>query len=377
MDDVLAEMNKSIKNQDARSQYGSLQLSSWLESHQMATKRKEGHLRDPKKLENPLKRRVDTFREGLSKNEREGFFDQNIVDPERRAQIWMDQADTGEECVDKYSWATPDERAMKVLRHFSPIIEIGCGANAYWCDCMRRNGIDVVGYDRSIDEGGTISQKRGTSSFRPRKGGPDVLSNKESLGRTLFLCYPDEMEPDAESESEQGVEVMSLGAACLDHYPGDYVIHVGELYGMTLSVDQAPWGRSSAPEFQQRLATEFHCVLEVSLSSWLHVRDTLTVWKRSQTCPIVFGAENEDDVDEEVHYRHIPVSEQLPHDRAAPAFDHLLSTNQEPRIDHNTPKPSSASKKKRSKKKRRKGEKLKVDPSPAENQRDTTYACPW
>jgi hypothetical protein len=45
------------------------------------------------------------------------------------------------------------------------------------------------------------------------------------------------------------------------------------------------------------LAAEFHCLLKVSLSNWLHVRDSISVWKRSETCTIVFAADDDDDED--------------------------------------------------------------------------------
>ena len=47
-----------------------------------------------------------------------------------------------------------------------------------------------------------------------------------------------------------------------------------------------PWGRTSAPEFQVRLATSFHKILQIPLPSWQSSIDTLSVWKRTQTCII-------------------------------------------------------------------------------------------
>jgi hypothetical protein len=91
-------------------------------------------------------------------------------------------------------------------------------------------------------------------------------------------------------------------------------------------MEQTPWGRSSSSDFQQRLASEFHCILKVELPNWLHVRDTISVWKRSAKSTIIFAAdsEEEDDEDEEIEYRHIPVNERLPMNLAAPCCTHLL-----------------------------------------------------
>ena len=137
--------------------------------------------------------------------------------------------------------------------------------------------------------------------------------------RTLFLCYPDE-----ELGDSQGGSTQSMGSECLQHFQGDTVIHVGEFFGDTPSFDQAPWGRSSGPEFQQRLAAEYHCILKAKLTSWLHVRDTISVWKKTNRCSIVFQGEEEDESDEEVEYKNIPEDEVLPTDVAAPCVSHLL-----------------------------------------------------
>ena len=73
-------------------------------------------------------------------------------------------------------------------------------------------------------------------------------------------------------------------------------------------------------------------------SNWLHVRDTLSVWKRSETCCIAFekddndgeeeenddDGEDDDDESSDVYYKYIPPNELLPVDIAAPCVAHLL-----------------------------------------------------
>lgn len=234
------------------------------------------------------------------------------------------------ELVNRYAWATPSPDALRIIKEFSPIVEIGCGANAYWAKIMQEEGIDVVAYDIEIGDGGKIigkgsSKKHGKkqqhqqqqqeqpSTKIARKGGPTML--KEHKDRTLFLCYPDE-------------EGEGMGAECLEHYDGEYVIHVGEsILDSNYSMDQAPWGRSSSSDFQERLIAEYHCLIKVEIPNWLHVRDTISVWKRSRTCTIVFAADSDDDgedEDEEIEYRHIPYNERLPINLAAPCCAHLL-----------------------------------------------------
>lgn len=350
---------------------------------------KRQKIKDSKKcletIQNPLFEQQHKYLQSISQHVRQNFFsnsmsdknitivnsndDQNskenkysldmMISPEQRANIWTEQADCGERLVNLYSWATPDARALQIIKHFSPIVEIGCGKNAYWANILSQSGVDVVAFDNNVDSGGIIhsdknesksvhgeddNQNQIKSTITAQKGGPEILSENEEIrnsNRTLMVCYPDEdietQQPEESEPEEEGhlpVESMtSLGIQCLDHFQGNYIIHIGELYGDTLSMDQAPWGRSSSPSFQERLASEFHCLLKASLPNWLHVRDTISVWKRSERCPIVFEAEadddNEDGNDEEVEYRHIPLEERLPTDLAAPCMMHLLKIPEE------------------------------------------------
>jgi hypothetical protein len=299
---------------------------------------------------NPLLEAQQKFLNCIPKHQRDHFFDNSKVDPETRAELWMRQADVGEELINRYAWATPDDRAMNILKHFSPLVEIGCGANAYWLQMALQAGIDMIGYDTQLEDGGLISHsnadgsqksKKGKKHLPVKQGGPEVLSTPavKDSNRTLFLCYPDEdvegedevRYEDEEEDEDEDDKIESMAFQCLEHYSGTYVIHVGELFSdANLSLDQAPFGRSSSPEFQQRLASEYHCVLKVELPSWLHVRDTLSVWKRSEICTMVFAADSDDDEeedDEEVEYRHIPPKERLPMSIAAPYLQHLLNQN--------------------------------------------------
>jgi hypothetical protein len=326
-DAVQAQAATSTKHRDKSK--GSPSSSGGKKRHKLAS-------------DNPLLRQQQAFLDTLTTAERDSFFSETLVDPERRAALWMQQADLGETLVNQYAWATPNPQAIHILRHFSPLIEIGCGANAYWCILMKQAGIDVTGYDTNPGEGGTIaasSSSKQQTDFTVQAGGPQVLSLPENAKHALFLCYPDESDEVVMPQSDAGDDEddqdgnsagvpISMGAACLGYFQGDYVIHVGELFSeANLSMEQAPWGRSSSPEFQQQLAAEYHCLLRVALPNWLHVRDSLSVWKRSETCTIVFAADEEEESDaedEEVQYRHIPVKERLPTNAVAPCLAHLL-----------------------------------------------------
>jgi len=330
-------MSRTKKNKKRKNKGGNHEGSSVVDAGRTAVANTSSTKKNPL-----LEEQRAFFRVATSQTERESFFDADAVTPARRAELWAAQADLGERLINQYAWATPDVRALRILQQFAPIVEVGCGANAYWCRQMEAAGVDCLGYDASPDRGGTIlteddghqSNKQTNpprqSVFRVRKGGPEVLSRHAD--RTLFLCYPDEEQTSIQQQEEQDdVPVnTSMAADCLKYYTGDCIIHVGEMLatgGALAQNDQAPWGRSSSAEFQERLAAEFHCVLCVELPNWLHTMDRLTVWKRSKTTTIVFAAdEDEDESDEEVEYRHIPVEERLPVNIAAPYLQHLLVT---------------------------------------------------
>ena len=208
----------------------------------------------------------------------------------------------GQALSEKYAWAIPDARSMKILRNFSPLIEIGCGKK-YWGTLLENkyNGT-VVGFDKVVDSDAWSTVL---------KGGPSALKLEEYKNHTLFLCYPD--------------EDSSLAEKCLRHYQGEYVIHVGELLytGGTLSYPQAPWGRTSSADFQSTLAIEFHCVLTASIPRFPFSLDCISVWKRTQWVEgkdhVLGNDEHGDDL-----WASIPVEERLPVDRAAPLLAHLL-----------------------------------------------------
>ncbi|KAL3905243.1 MAG: hypothetical protein SGARI_004559, partial [Bacillariaceae sp.] len=173
---------------------------------------------------NPLYTKQNVFLKSLSPTERDFFFSESHVSPERRAEIWMQQADVGEDMVNRYAWATPNESCIKIFREFSPIIEMGCGRNAYWANVMKRMGddVDVVAYDSNVQAGGVIGGSTGKKKKKTkdklqnespatavvvRHGGPKVLELPENQNRTLFLCYPDEEDGEPQEGDDDDDDV--------------------------------------------------------------------------------------------------------------------------------------------------------------------------
>ena len=74
-------------------------------------------------------------------------------------------------------------------------------------------------------------------------------------------------------------EDCSFSLDCLKHYKGGTIIHIGELFGETLSAN--PWGQTTSRVFQLELGERFRCVSRVQLPNWPGHMDSLTVWSRA------------------------------------------------------------------------------------------------
>ena len=244
-----------------------------------------------------------------------------------RAELWNAVCEAGDALREKYAWACPDERALRAIVHFAPggVVEVGAG-RGYWAKLLRERGVNVDAFDRV---------KAASPWTEVGVGGPEVLLGGGEDARLLLLCYPDDFESDDAGGGEEEEEdedddddddeaplSMSLAARCLDAYRGDVVVHIGELFGDTLSLAQAPWGRTTGGDFHAQLAAGWHCVLRLDLPRWPMHRDTLSVWRRT-TVGARFGGDDEDD-DEADAWADIPEEERILSDAAAPCAAHLL-----------------------------------------------------
>jgi hypothetical protein len=148
----------------------------------------------------------------------------------------------GEPLLKKFAWAIPDQIALNICQKFPSLIEIGAG-KGYWASLMQQQGINISPYD---------IQPPSECWTKVKHGDPSILIKKRKKfapNSALFLCYPDE-------GASVGIECLSN---ILDSTAGDphdpfcqYIIHVGELIhtGCASGSPQAPWGRSSSPDFQ-------------------------------------------------------------------------------------------------------------------------------
>jgi len=237
----------------------------------------------------------------------------NTPDLETMGNNWVRLDVLASPMGDKYAWAIPNKRALRILSNFAPLIEVGAG-KGYWANQLRNLGVDIVAYDKRVAEDCWTTVE---------KGGPSVLSTEIASNRSLFLCYPD--------------DTTDLAMKCLKRFTGDYIIHVGELVttGTLSGSSQAPFGRTTGSEFQVALAESFHCLLETRLPHFPFSKDCITVWKRTeyvQGKSAFLNTQEEEEEEEEEEgsngdddtWAAIPWEERLPTHRAAPCLAHLL-----------------------------------------------------
>lgn len=215
---------------------------------------------------------------------------------------------------------------------------------------MQQQGINILPYDLHPPP----PDKCWTKVW---SGNPSILKTKKQIfpsDSVLFLCYPDE-------GCSVGLECLSnileTSSDSRDTYC-QYIIHVGELIhtGCASGSPQAPWGRSSSPDFQVdsfissyplsrdhqvKLSEHYHCVLVHPLLSFPFSRDFLTVWKRTVTINMKEedrqrdaeeGGEGEEESDDD-EWADIPITERLFNQSqtiTTPAYRHLLETNRPP-----------------------------------------------
>lgn len=211
------------------------------------------------------------------------IFDKDLSSSNDRMKCWEKIEAASQELCQKYAWAVPDNRAIKILKHFSPLVEIGAG-KGYWTSLLREAGVDIIAFDKFLGTKVGKSKSNDKNNWTEvLHGDPSLLlsskSNKKTKdntqpslnNRTLFLCYPDEAE--------------SMAATCLENYQGEYIVHVGEMIstGTVMGPPVAPFGRTSSADFQVSLAEQFHCILVAKLSVTYPIsRDCISVWKRTK-----------------------------------------------------------------------------------------------
>ena len=153
------------------------------------------------------------------------------------------------ELVCKFSWAIPNEEAIKTLCELEPLVEIGAGTG-YWAWMIRQAGGRINAYDKKP---GNNRWAKGTHTVvhegrqRCAKRYPD---------HALMLGWPMYADP--------------MAAECLELYKGETLAYMGEGYG----------GCTGDNRFHKLLEERFVETQCVDIPQWYGIHDTLTVWKR-------------------------------------------------------------------------------------------------
>ena len=156
--------------------------------------------------------------------------------------------------VRKYSWAIPDEDALKAIIEYEPIVEIGAGTG-YWAALLRQRGGDIIAYDFAPSETGRNGFTLKTDSWT------EVLPATETTtayhpDRALMLCWP----PNKDE----------MAYRALRAYKGKTLIYIGE-----------EWPGCTADESFHMLV-EDHWQLEkmIPLKRWHLIKDSVYIYKR-------------------------------------------------------------------------------------------------
>ena len=153
--------------------------------------------------------------------------------------------------VEKYAWAIPDERAIRLIVKYSPIVEIGCGTG-YWARLITDNGGIVFPFDSHVPGIDTNPYRHKVTYVDILKGSIEVLDKLKNFN--LFLCWP---------------PMDSFAYDALRRYQGDTLIYIGE----------NEYGCTADRKFFKEL-NKWKMIVKHRLPRWYGIHDYLTIYKR-------------------------------------------------------------------------------------------------
>ena len=156
-----------------------------------------------------------------------------------------------QELVQKYAWAIPNSKAIKLISEYGPIIEIGAG-RGYWASLIA-NYAEIVCFDKLTPP--HFYANNSEKQYHPIQIG-DASTLIEYPDYTLFLCWPPYNN--------------FLAADCLKKYSGEYFIYVGESEG----------GCNAEEEFFNILDKNYRSIMRVDIPQFDIVHDYLRIFKR-------------------------------------------------------------------------------------------------
>lgn len=161
----------------------------------------------------------------------------------------------------RYSWAIPNEEALRVIQKYGPVLELGAGTG-YWASLLEKQGVDVKAYDDfslASTPGYQMDANNKNLWFQVEHGTEEsVLGHSD---RTLLLCWPSDLN--------------QMASNAIRLFEGQHVIYIGEPRGGTTGDDL----------FFHLLDEQFELLESVKIPNWPGYRDKLQVYRR-----IPFGA---------------------------------------------------------------------------------------
>lgn len=155
-----------------------------------------------------------------------------------------------------YSWAIPNQAALRALAALAPLVELGAGGG-YWAKLLRERGVDIVAYDRwpppAAGRQGGWARKL-WSEVRP--GTTDVLA--EHRDRTLVLCWP-----------SPGHNEDCWAAELLRRHQVEQLVFIGEAWG----------GCTGSNAFHQLLDQRFQLIQELKIPRFSGTNDQLWIYR--------------------------------------------------------------------------------------------------
>eukprot|EP01083_Nonionella_stella_P017997 50348_1 len=246
----------------------------------------------------------------------------------------------------KYSVAIPDKKALKLISVVAKgqgVIEMKTSnhSKGYWSHLLSQRDVsckvfNVQSSDNSNSNNAWKHKKK--NKHKNNKKSKQTLAaeakewitilNKDSSSKindilkdysqyVLLMIYPDfemdrnvindilerqnktmeDMNEEDEGEMNNNERYQAFGSLmksaqgtlpsveCLRSYKGNYVVHVGELFGCTYDASNV-WGRTTSMQFQIELQTHFHKVYQYEMARWPMFRDTLTIWRRNKVSKV-------------------------------------------------------------------------------------------
>lgn len=163
-------------------------------------------------------------------------------------------ADVRSSAIYAFSYSIPSFEVLDELANLGPVVEMGAGSG-YWAWMLSQQGVMIECFDSE-------SHLQSPKWFDVKKGDPTDLSRFKNS--TLLMVWP----PSDSTFSE----------SCLDHYPGQNLVYVGNLSDTGPESNALP--KTATPAFHKRLLENFRLVKTIELPHWPGFKDHAYFFRR-------------------------------------------------------------------------------------------------